>query len=58
MKKKGLLVTLGCVCIFASFIMYTIGGNSGHLTELRDTFWIPLPLGAISLVVALMGKKQ
>ena len=59
MKKKGLLIALGLLCILASIVMYTVGGDSGNLTELRDTFWIPLPLGALSLLVGMMsGKKQ
>ena len=52
MNKKSLFYILGVVCVIASIAMYMIGKNSSHLSELKDFWWIPLPLGAIALLIA------
>ena len=52
MNKKSLFYILGVVCVIASIAMYMIGKNSSHLSELQDFWWIPLPLGAIALLIA------
>lgn len=41
------------ICLIASIAMYYVGSNSGHLTELKDFFWVPLPLAIICLVIAI-----
>jgi len=56
MNKKTLFLILGVLCIGASIAMYMIGKNSGHLSELKDFWWVPLPLGAISLLLASKTK--
>jgi hypothetical protein len=56
MDKKRLLYLLGLLCLAASAAMYFIGSNSGHLSELKDFWWMPLPLGIIALLVANRGK--
>jgi len=58
MNKKNLFFTLGIICIIASFIMYMVGKDSSHLSELKDFYWIPLPLAAIFLLAATMAKKK
>ncbi|MFN8242877.1 MAG: hypothetical protein U0X40_02380 [Ferruginibacter sp.] len=58
MNKKSIFSLLGGLCIVASIAMYMIGSNSGHLTELKDFFWVPLPLGAILLLLASRSGKQ
>ncbi|MBL0145498.1 MAG: hypothetical protein IPP48_06790 [Chitinophagaceae bacterium] len=52
MNKKSLFSVLAVLCIVASVAMYMIGKNSSHLSELKDFWWMPLPLGAISLLLA------
>ena len=52
MNRKSLFYILGVVCVIASIAMYMIGKNSSHLSELQEFWWIPLPLGAIALLIA------
>ena len=56
MNKKSLYTVLGVLCIAASVAMYMIGKNSSHLSELKDFWWMPLPLGAIALLLASRKK--
>ncbi len=56
MNKKTLFGILGVLCLAASAAMYFIGKNSSHLSELKDFWWIPLPLGALALLLA--GKSK
>ncbi len=46
---------LGLLALIAAAGMYIVGGNSSHLSELRDFFWAPIPLGVILL--ALSNRK-
>lgn len=55
MNKKSLFLLLGILCLAAAVAMYMIGKNSSHLSELKDFWWIPLPLGLLALFVA--GRK-
>ncbi|MFT5858195.1 MAG: hypothetical protein ACI865_000279 [Flavobacteriaceae bacterium] len=43
-----LLLLLGIVCIGAAITMYVVGSDSSHLSELKDYWWIPLPLALVS----------
>ncbi len=52
MNKKSIYYILGVLCIVASIAMYFIGKESANLSELQDFWWIPLPLGAIALLIA------
>lgn len=56
MNKKKRYSLLALLCIVAALIMYTVGKNSSHLSELYDYFWLPLPLGAIFLLLASRAK--
>jgi len=47
--KKPVFLILGILALAASAAMFVIGSNSGHLSELRDGFWLPIPLGLIFL---------
>ena len=60
MNKGLLFIILGIICATASIVMWQIGSNSGHLTELKDYFYVPLPLAGILLIVGIqkMNKKQ
>jgi hypothetical protein len=50
--NKKVFTILAVLCLVASVAMYVIGGNSSHLTELKDYFWVPLPLAALFLLGA------
>ena len=56
MNKKAAFGILGVLCIVASVAMYMIGKNSSHLSELKDFWWMPLPLAAIALLLAAKTK--
>lgn len=56
MNKNSIYISLGVVALIIAAAMYIIGGNNGHLTELRDTFWIPIPLGIILIALGFKEK--
>lgn len=56
MNRKSVFFLLGALCIAASIIMYLVGKNSSHLSELSDFWWIPMPLAALALLIA--NKKK
>lgn len=49
---KALLIILAILCVGASITMYIIGNDSSHLSELKDFWFIPLPLGVFALIGA------
>ncbi len=57
MSKKTLYAVLGALSLIASITMYMIGNNSSHLSELKDFWWIPLPLAALFLMLASRASK-
>ncbi len=54
--KKNLFLALSILCFVAAAAMYKIGNDSSHLSELKDFFWVPLPLGIICFII--YSKKQ
>ncbi len=54
MTKKTLSI-LASISLIAAVGMFIVGSNSGHLTELKDFFWIPLIL-AVGFYMA--GQKK
>lgn len=52
MKSKKLLTVLAILSFIAAGAMFIIGSTNGHLTELKDFFWVPLPLGLLLLIIA------
>jgi hypothetical protein len=50
--KKKVLFSVGGLCVLASVAMYVIGDGSSHLSELKDFFWVPLPLAVVSVLGA------
>ncbi len=56
MNKKSIYGILGVLCVVASISMYMIGKNSSHLSELKDFWWMPLPLAALLLLLASKTK--
>ncbi len=58
MNKKVVFGVIGILAVIASIVMYRMGKNSSHLSELKDFWWYPLPLAVICfLVTATPGKK-
>ncbi|MCZ8155352.1 MAG: hypothetical protein O9264_04470 [Leptospira sp.] len=51
--NKTLLLVIAVISFLASISMYLIGDNSSHLSELKDFFWTPIPLGILALIRAL-----
>ncbi|MCB0508365.1 MAG: hypothetical protein KDD21_08710 [Bacteroidetes bacterium] len=55
---KKLAPILAVLCLIASLVMYLVGNSSGHLSELKDFFWVPLPLAIICLLIAFVKKNN
>ena len=58
MSKEKIWSIVGGLLIGLSAAMYVIGGESGHLTELRDFFFAPLPFAAIAFGISTKLGKQ
>jgi hypothetical protein len=58
MNKKAVFGVIGVLAIIASVVMYKVGGNSSHLSELKNFWWVPLPLAAICLLAASSAKPK
>lgn len=56
--SKKLLLIIACLAFLASVSMYMVGKDSSHLSELYDLFWIPLPLGIIAALAAMLKKDK
>lgn len=50
------LVIIGLLGIVASVVMYKMSKES-HTTELKDFWWIPLPLALVCFLAAGVDKK-
>ncbi len=48
---------VGLLAVIASIVMYRMGKNSSHLSELKDFWWYPLPLAVICFLIAGAKKK-
>ncbi|HMI79824.1 MAG TPA: hypothetical protein VK484_13585 [Ferruginibacter sp.] len=57
MNKKTIYAILTVLLLAASITMYMAGKNSANLSELKDFWWMPLPLAAIFLLLASRAKK-
>lgn len=51
-NPKQVFSAIGSLALLASIIMYVVGSNSTHLTELKDFFWVPLILSAVSFMAS------
>jgi len=58
MNKKLVFNTIGSLAILASVIMFVVGTNNSHLTELVDFFWVPLPLAVICYAIARKEQSK
>lgn len=56
MNRKKIFFVIGLLCIIASIAMYMIGKESSHLSELKDFWWMPMPLAALALILANKNK--
>jgi hypothetical protein len=55
---KKIAAIIAALAIISAIVMYMVGSSSGHLSELKDFFWVPLPLAAICLFIAFGKKKE
>lgn len=55
---KKLMFALSSLSFLAAMVMYTVGNSSGHLSELADLFWLPLPLGVICFMIGVVKNKD
>lgn len=55
---KNSMLLFGILCFIAAAVMYMIGNSSSHLSELKDFFWVPLPLGVICVLVFFAKSKK
>jgi hypothetical protein len=53
---KTTTIVLGLLALLASAGMFIVGNGSTHLSELKDFFWVPLPLALVLFGLGL--KKQ
>ena len=54
--NKRLFFIIGVIAVAASIFM-KIKSNDSHLTELKQYWWIPLPLALLCFVGAASKKK-
>jgi hypothetical protein len=54
--SKTLLIIIAVLAFVAAGVMFYLGNDSGHLSELLDFWFYPLPLGVISLIGAFRKK--
>jgi hypothetical protein len=53
MKNKKLFGVLAIICFAAALIMKLVGNKSSHLSELKDFWWMPIPLGVLLLLLSM-----
>ena len=58
MNKKIFFGIVGLIAVIASIVMYRMGKNNNHLTELKNFWWYPLPLAAICFLIAGNNKNK
>lgn len=58
MNKQLFFGISGFIAVIASIVMYKMGKNSSHLSELKDFWWYPLPLAVICFLIAGAKKKE
>ncbi len=47
--NKIVLVIIALICFIGATVMYVIGSDPSHLSELKDYWYLPIPLGIIAL---------
>lgn len=48
--SKTVLFIIAAICFIAAGVMYYVGNDSSHLSELADFFYLPIPLGIIAII--------
>jgi hypothetical protein len=54
--KQVLILILAIACLGAGVAMYLIGNDSSKLSELKDYWWTPIPLGVVLIATAFKKK--
>lgn len=60
MTKGIVFISLGVICTVAAVVMKQVGENSANLSELKDYYYVPLPLACVCIAVGIQNlrKKQ
>lgn len=58
MSRKTIYAILALLFITASVVMYVVGKESSHLSELKDFWWYPLPLAILCAIGAAAPNKK
>jgi len=56
--NKPVLFIIAALCIIGAVTMYLIGSESSHLSELKDFWYLPLPLGLVALFAAVRKNQD
>jgi hypothetical protein len=56
--SKEAFKLIAYMAVVASIIMYSLGNNSRNLTELKDVWWLPLPVAAIFFLIGITRKTK
>ncbi len=55
--NKTLFIIITILTILSSLTMYYLGKNSSHLSELKDFFWIPFPIG-VGVITSIISINK
>ena len=55
--NKTASIILAVIAFLAAGIMYYLGSESSHLSELMDFYYYPIPLGVLGLIGAFKKKS-
>jgi hypothetical protein len=58
MRKGVIYIILAVVCVIAALVMKQAGETSGHLSELKDYYYVPLPLACVLIAVGIQQLKK
>jgi hypothetical protein len=56
--SKPALKIIAFLAVVASITMYTAGNNNPNLTELKNIWWLPLPVAAFCYLLAVVRKTK
>ena len=55
--NKTLLIVIAILAFGGAATMYSLGNSSGHMDELLDFWFYPIPLGVLA-IIGLAAKKK